>query len=359
MNAQSEKFLKQLLCAISPSGYEGPAANLWADEARKFASRVHRDSHGNTHAVIKGTSKAKKKPVVMLAGHIDEIGFLITHIDDKGYLYIRPVGGWDPQIVQGQRVRILTKKGRVLGVIGKIPIHLQKPEARSKVVGIDEVWVDIAAKNRKEAEKRVAIGDPLVLDYEYERIHGDLAVARGFDNRIGAYIVLEAARLAKRLKSAAEVHSVATVQEEIGLRGATTAAGGIQPDIGIAVDVTFATDHPGMAHAMQGEGRVDVGAGPVLTRGPNINHKLFDLMVRTAKKQKIPLQITAEPRGTGTDANALQLSGGGVATALVGVPNRYMHSPCEMVSLSDVDQCVELIGHSIAAITPSTSFIPF
>ena len=295
----------------------------------------------------------------MLAGHIDEIDFLITHIDDNGYLYIRPVGGWDPQIVQGQRVRILGKRGRVLGAIGKIPIHLQKPESRSKVVGIDDVWVDIGVDSRKAAEKRVSIGDPLVLDYEYERLHDDLAVARGFDDRIGAYIVLEAARLAKKLKAVADVHSVATVQEEIGLRGATTAAGGIQPDIGIAVDVTFATDHPGMGSAMQGEGRVNVGGGPVLTRGPNINHKLFDLMVSTAKKQKIPVQITAEPRGTGTDANALQLTGDGVATALVGVPNRYMHSPCEIVSLTDVDHCVALIGHTIAAITPRTNFIPF
>ncbi len=355
MTKQTKQFLADLINSMSPSGYEKPVAKVWKAEADKFASKVWTDTHGNSHAIVNPGGS----PRVMFAGHYDEIGFQISYIDDQGFLWIQALGGWDPQIAQGQRVQIMTKKGIVRGVVGKMAIHMQTPEQRKQVTEVKDLWVDIGAKDKKEAEKMVEVGDPLVVAYGFEEIANGLAVGRAFDNRSGAFVVLEAARELSKQNPNAEIHAVATVQEEIGLRGATTAAFGIDPDVAIAVDVTFATDHPNMAEAMKRENLIELGEGPVLTRGPNINHKLFDLLVKTAKAEKIPVQINAEPRGTGTDANALQLSRAGVATALVSIPLRYMHSPCEMISLKDLEQCVNLIAKTVGKITPQTNFVPF
>ncbi len=355
MKAKSKTFLKNLVHSISPSGYEDEAAAVWRKEAQTFADKIVRDTHGNTDAIVNPGGN----PRIMFAGHYDEIGFIITHIDDKGFLWIGPVGGWDPQIAQGQRVTVRGKNGHVPGVTGKCPIHLQKPEMRKKVMELDDMWVDIGVSSRKEAERLVSVGDPLVLADQYEDLEGGLAVARGFDNRAGAFVVLEAARMLSKLKPKAEIHAVATAQEEIGLRGAKTAAYGIDPQIGIAVDVTFATDQPGLGNAVKRENSIALGKGPVLTRGPNINAKLFDLLVKTAKANKIPYQVNAEPRGTGTDANAIQLNRAGVATALVSIPNRYMHSPCEMVSLKDLEACAKLLALTCVQITSRTNFVPF
>jgi len=298
-------------------------------------------------------------PRIMLSGHADEIGFLITHIDDDGFLWIEPIGGWDSQIAQGQQVVIRGKKGRVPGVLGKCPIHLLKPEAREKVTKLEEVWADIGVRSRKDAEKLVSIGDPLVLAYDMVRLEEGRVAGRGFDNRAGAFVVLEAARRLAADNPRAEIHAVASVQEEIGLRGARTAAFGIDPQIGIAVDVTFATDYPTMTEAVKREGKIRVGAGAVLTRGPNIHPKLFDLLLETARKQKIKHQIAADARPTGTDANAIQVSRSGVATALVSIPNRYMHSPCELVSLDDMEACANLIAAAVLRIGPNMDWTPF
>jgi len=355
MKKTTLQFLADLVNSISPSGYEGPAAEVWRTQARQFADRVETDTHGNSHAVVNPGGKIK----VMIAGHYDEIGFLITHIDDKGFLWIAPIGGWDPQIAQGQRVQIRGKKGVIKGVIGKLAIHLQEQEARKKVTEIKDLWVDIGAKDRKTAEKWVSIGDPMVIDYGFEPLQGGMAAGRAFDDRAGAFAVLEAARLLAGMQPQAEVHAVATVQEEIGLRGARTAAFGIEPQIGIAVDVTFATDHPNLGSVLNQEGKVEVGKGPVITRGPNINPKLFELLIDTAAKEKIPVQIIAEARGTGTDANAIQLNRAGVAAALVSIPLRYMHSPCELLSLNDLEQVFKLLAATVGRITPRTGLIPF
>ncbi len=355
MNKQMKKFLSDMVDSISPSGYEGPAAEVWKAEARRFSAKVWTDTHGNSHAVVNPGGS----PRVMLAGHYDEIGFQISHIDDKGFLWIQPLGGWDSQIAQGQRVQIMTRKGVVRGVIGKLAIHLQTPEQRKQVTETKDLWVDICAKDKKDAEKMVEVGDPLVVSYGFEELANGLVAGRAFDNRAGAFVVLEAARQLAGLKPSVEIHAVATAQEEIGLRGATTAAFGIDPDIGIAVDVTFATDHPNMGDAVKRENLIELGKGPVVTRGPNINQKLFDLLVKTAKAEKIPIQITAEPRGTGTDANALQLSRAGVTTALVSIPLRYMHSPCELVSLKDLEQCASLLAKTIERIDSKIDFSPF
>ncbi|MCC5849278.1 MAG: M42 family metallopeptidase [Verrucomicrobia bacterium] len=357
MKKNTEAVLKRLIESISPSGFEGPAANIFREEAQQFADEVTRDRHGNTIAKVNGTGDLR----VMFAGHCDEIGFLITHIDKKGYCWIAPIGGWDPQIAQGQRVQIRAKKAIVPGVIGKKPIHLMSPEDRKNVVQLKDMWVDIGAKDRKEAEKMVSVGDPLVVDQGYGRLAGDIAVARGMDNRVGAFTVLEAARrVAKsKNKAAATLYSVATVQEEIGLRGATTSAFGIDAHLGIAVDVTFAGDHPGLGDAVRTVNECELGKGPVLTRGANTHHRVFELIVATAKKHNIPLQINAEGRGTGTDANAMQLSRGGMATALLSIPNRYMHSPCELVDLRDVEACIELMAQTVLDLANDTDLTPF
>ncbi len=355
MEKQREEFLRNLVNAMSPSGYEEDAVSVWRNRAREYTSNVKGDLHGNSIAML----NEGKRPRVMFAGHIDEIGLQIIYIDEKGYLRFAPIGGWDAQIPQGQRVIIKGKKGLIKGVIGKKPIHLLKPQEREKVVRMEEMHIDIGVSSKKEAEELVEVGAPAVIDYQYERLQGNFAVARGFDNRVGAFIVLEALG---ELKDEAEklnvsLYAVATVQEEIGLRGAKTSAFGIDPDIGIAVDVTFATDYPGMDKNRFGD--IQLGKGPVIARGPNINPRVFDFLVRTAEEEKIPYQIEAIPRGTGTDANAIQLTRAGVATGLVSIPNRYMHTPCEMVNLDDVNNTIKLLAAFVRRIEKIEDFYPF
>lgn len=350
----NKEFLVRFLSTISPSGFEEEAARVWTEEAKTFAERTWRDLHGNAFAAVNEGGS----PRVMLAGHMDEIGLMVSHVDDKGYLYLRPIGGWDAQILPGQRVWIRTKNGRVLGVVGRKPIHLLEDEERKKAVRVEDVWVDIGAKNKEEALKKVAIGDPVVLAWDPAFLNEDLLVARGIDDRIGAYVVLEALRIVKDLRPKAAVFAVATVQEELGLRGARTSAYGLDPKVGIAVDVCHATDHPGTEGDKKKLGDIKVGAGPVIARGPNINPKLFELLVKVAEEEKIPYQIEPAPAATGTDANAIQITRAGVATALISIPNRYMHSPCEIVSLSDLQNAAKLIAHAVARLSDDTDLIP-
>ncbi len=354
MQEDRVEFLFRYLRAISPSGFEQEAARIWREEAEGFAERVWVDLHGNSFAVVNGGGE----PRIMLAGHTDEIGFMITHIDDKGYLYFRNIGGWDPQILPGQRVWIRSKQGRVLGVIGRKPIHLLQEEERKKVVRFEDLWIDIGAKDGDEAKRRVSVGDPAVLAYDPEVLNGDLIVSRGIDDKIGAFVVLEALRILKGLSPKGAVYAVATVQEELGLRGARTSTYGINPKVGIAVDVTFSTDNPGTEGEKKRLGEIKLGAGPVIARGANVNPKLFELLVETAEREKIPYQIEAAPGATGTDANAMQLTRAGVATALVSVPNRYMHSPCEIVSLEDLENAAKLIAHTVSRIDDGTDLLP-
>ncbi len=355
MRKEREKFLRDIVNAMSPSGYENDAVRVWRDRAKKYTKVVKGDLHGNSIAVL----NEGKRPRVMFAGHIDEIGLQITYIDEQGFLKFAPIGGWDPQIPQGQRVIIKGKKGMIKGVIGKKPIHLLRGQEREKVVSIDQMHIDIGVKSRKEAEKLVEIGAPAVIDYYYERLQGKTAAARGFDNRVGAFIVLEALGELKQEENnfQASLYSVATVQEEIGLRGAKTSAFGVDPDIGIAVDVTFATDYPGMDKNRFGD--IKLGGGPVIARGPNINPKVFDLLVKIAEEEKIPYQVEAIPYGTGTDANAIQLTRAGVATGLVSIPNRYMHTPCELVNLDDLDNIIKLLAEFVRRVKNIEDFKPF
>jgi len=351
---KSEDFLQRLMATISPSGYEDEAARVWQDEARQFADQVYVDAHGNAVAVVNPNGS----PRVMLAGHMDEIGFTITHIDEQGFLHFAPIGGWDPQIAQGQRVTIRTKNGPVRGVLGKKAIHLLTEEERRKVVKLEDMWIDIGAASAEEARQLVAIGDPVVLAWGFEFLRNGLAVARGFDDKAGAFVVLEAARLLAASNPRAAVYAVATVQEEVGLRGASTATYDIAPQVAIAVDVGHATDSPGMGDA-KNMGEAKLGHGAIISRGANINPKLFELMVAAAEAEGIKYQVKAAPRGTGTDANAMQLIRGAKATGLVSIPNRYMHSPVEIVSLDDLEACYRILAATVSRIGPDTNFIPW
>lgn len=346
-------FLESLMSIPCPTGYEAEAARAWRAEAAGFAERTWVDAHGNSFAAVNEAGK----PRVMLAGHIDEIGLLVTYIDDKGFLYFRTLGGFDPQVLPGQRVRIRTRGGSVLGVIGRKPVHLMRDDDGKKVAKIEELWIDIGARDKKDAEGLVELGDAAVLDWGFEALRNDLVVSRGFDDRIGAFVVLEAARILASRRPACSVVAVATVQEEVGLRGAHTSAYGLDPAVGIAVDVTFGMDTPGAEEDKKRIGEISLGAGPVILRGPNANPKLYRLMVQAAADAGIAYQIEPEPRPTGTDAAAIQISRAGVAAGLVSVPNRYMHSPCEVVHLGDVEQCARLLAETCMRIDEKTSFI--
>lgn len=334
----NEIFLKDLLETTSPSGFEQTAAKLWREEAKKITNLVYGDIHGNSIAAI-SDNRRPSSTRIMLAGHIDEIGLMVSYIDDKnGFVYFRTIGGWDPQILPGQRVKIYTKNGKILkGCIGRTPIHLLKDEERKQAVKIESMWIDVGGS---ENVKQISIGDYAVLDYGPEFLNDNILVGRGIDDRIGAFVVLEALRTINK-NARNEIFAVATVQEEIGLRGAITSTFSIKPQIGIAVDVTFATDCPGADKTI---GDIKLDAGPVISIGPNITPSIHKLLVETAREYQIPFQIEAAPRGTGTDANVIQLSRNGVATGLVSIPNRYMHSPCEMIDLRDVENTINLIA---------------
>jgi putative aminopeptidase FrvX len=351
LNHESVAFLKQLLDAPGPSGFEARPARLWREQARTFAD-VRGDVVGNSLATV----NPKGSPTVMLAGHIDEIGLIVTYIDDDGYLYISNVGGWDAQVLVGQRVLFLGRGGDVTGVIGRKAVHLIKPDEREKATKLTDLWVDIGASSRAEAESRVAVGDAGVIDARALDFPNGRLVSRSIDNRIGAFVVLEALRRYAASPGSARVVAVATTQEEIAYHGggALVGAVGVSPQAAIVVDVTFATDHPGVEKKEHGDHKLD--SGPVLTRGSIISPVLFTLLRDTAEKNKIPYTVHAAGRDTSTDADAIHLAREGVATALVGVPNRYMHSPNETVSLEDLDRTATLIAAACRAITTSTDF---
>jgi len=353
MQNESLDFLKSVINSHSPSGFEGEAVEIWKKRTSKYSDDIKVDVHGNTIASL----NAKGTPRVMLAGHIDEIGYMVTYVDKEGYIYFSAIGGIDLHLVPGQRVWIKGKKKKVFGIVGRKPIHLQNADERTKVSKIEEVWIDIGAKNDKEALELVDIGDPAVPAVGFDVLKDDRVTGRGFDDRVGAFVVSETLRLLSGMKIKAGVFGVATVQEEVGLRGAQTSAYGISPDVGIAVDVTFATDVPGVDKKRIGD--IKLGKGPVIARGPNINPKVFDLLVQTAKKEKIPYQIEGISRGTGTDANVIQLTRAGVATGLVSIPNRYMHTPVEVVDMKDVENTAKLLAFFVRTLDAKTNFIPY
>ena len=352
MKKESLAFLEELLAVPSPSGFEQPGQKVVRNYLAGVADDVKTDVHGNVIAVLNASAQTR----VMLAGHVDEIGLMITQITDKGYIYFAAIGGVDAALVPGQRVKVHARKGDVLGVIGKKPIHHMDEEDRKRVPKIRDLWIDIGAKDKKEAEKHVAIGDAVTFNCGFERLLNECVVARGFDDRIGAFVVADTIRALAGKKLPVAVYAVSTVQEEIGLRGARTSAFGIDPHAGIAVDVGFATDFPDADQRTYGE--VHLGKGPILSRGANVNPVLGRLIETAGEKNKIPFQVIGEPRATGTDANAMQVNRSGAAAALVSIPNRYMHTPVEVVSLDDVTNAVKLIAATIMSMKPGMDFTP-
>jgi endoglucanase len=344
--------LRDLLTAAGPSGYETAPAAVFRRAAAPFAD-VTSDSLGTTVARVAGTGDG---PTLGIFGHIDEIGVIVTHIDDTGYLWFISVGGWDPVILVGQRVDVITRDGVIPGVVGKKPIHLLSPDDRKKVPELKELHIDIGAKDGDEARERIAIGDVAVIAAEPVELPNGRFVSRAMDNRIGAFVALEAARLVAEAGGApGTVCAIANTQEETTFGGSVTTAYSLAPDIAIVVDVTHATDAPGIDE--KENGRHHLGSGPALVRGSTLSPAVFDLLVETADAEGIAHTIEATGRGTGTDADAVTLSRGGVPTGVVQVPLRYMHSPVELAQLSDIEESARLIAAFAQRLRPDTSFI--
>jgi endoglucanase len=356
MEERAVAFLRRLLDSPGPSGYEPRPARIWREEATTFADDVTHDVVGNSYARVRAKDEANDVPTVILAGHIDEIGFVVTHIDKEGMLWFSPLGGWDDQVVVGQRLRILGQKGDVIGVIGKKAAHLLKEADRNKPTKLEDMWIDIGARDLAAASERVEVGDPAVIDTRFEQLTADLCVARSMDNRVGAFVALEAARLVARQRAAADLYAIATTQEEISFGGAYTASFAVRSDVAIAIDVTHATDYPGADKKRDHE--VKLGGGPVLTRGATINDEVYFGLRAAADRLGIPYAIQATGRSSGTDADAMIRSGPGTATGLVSIPNRYMHSPNEVVSLADLKNASRVIAEFISSLSPNSDFRP-
>lgn len=358
MNKDSLDFFEALLSTPSPSGFEQAIQRVVKRRMSKFADEISVDVHGNLIAAWNPDAPVR----VMLAGHCDQIGFMVQHIDDRGFISFGAIGGIDAAVLPGSVVEIRTREGEVVeGIIGFKPVHLTPAEERGKTVDLKKLWIDIGASNGEETRQKVSIGDPITWVLNPRRLGKNVMASPATDDKAGLFVVMEALRLVSQSKISKKKHpvalfSVSTVQEEVGLRGARTSCYGIDPLVGIAVDVTHASDNPG-ADAKH-IGTVKLGSGPVIYRGSNINPVVERLLVDTAKKKKIPFQPRAAPGATGTDANAIQVSRAGVAAALVSIPNRYMHTQVELVDLRDLELSAKLLAETILGITKRTSFIP-
>ena len=352
MRDAGKTFLYDLLAAPGPSGYEQPVQERVRSYAAPFAEAVDTDVHGNVVVTVNDGGS----PRVMLAGHCDQIGFMVHHIGEDGYLSFAGIGGHDSTVLTGQRVRVWTAAGSVRGVIGRKAIHLLSPDERGKAPDMHSLWIDIGARDGDEAGELASVGDPVTFELGVTELLNDNIASPGTDNKVGVWIVMEAARRLAEMDAQAAVFAVSTVQEEIGTRGAQTSAFAVRPDVGIAVDVNHATDVPGVDAKRYGE--VKLGEGPVVVRGPNINPRVFDLVVGAAEESDIPIQIVGHPGPTPTDARALQVAREGVATGLIKVPNRYMHSTVEVVNLADVENTAALLAAFVASLSSETDFTP-
>ena len=328
-----------------------------AERVRKrlanVADSIETNVMGSVHATLKGIGNA---PSVMIAAHMDEVGLMVTYISEEGFLSVAAVGGVDAAILPGMRVNVHTKQGTLRGVVGRKPIHLISPDERKNVTALDDLVIDLGM-SAKHVKKAVSIGDVITYGVGFEEFGDGMAVSRGFDDKMGVYIAVRVLEeLAKAGGAPGDYICAATVQEEIGLRGGTTSAYGVHPDIAIALDVTHATDYPGIDPTKYG--KLACGEGPVIARGPNINPVVFDRLKAAAKKAKVPVQIEAEPRVTGTDAAAMQIQRGGKATGLVSVALRYMHTPTEVIALKDLEACVKLLVQFILDLDEEVTFVP-
>lgn len=352
-NSESLNFLEDFMMTSSPSGYEMEAGRLFRSYLAECCDEVKADVLGNSIAVLNPGAKTR----VMLAGHYDEIGFQVVYISDDGLVYFRPNGGIDKLNVPSSEVEILTAAGRIPGVIGKKPIHLLKEAERGKALELSDMWIDIGAESKEEAAALVKVGDPIAMRSNFGFLGKNRFSSKGTDDKIGAFIVAETMKALSKRKLNVAVYGVGTVQEEVGCRGVETAAYAIDPQIGIALDVGFATDLPDIPKKQLGD--VTLGAGPILTRSCDNNIEFGKLLRKAADANNIPYQESAAHRATGgTDTAHLQLTRGGVATALISIPNRYMHSQVEMCDLRDAEGAVQILTETIAALTGDENLIP-
>ncbi|GAB1467381.1 M42 family metallopeptidase [Candidatus Cloacimonadota bacterium] len=344
MNDKQKKYLFDLLEVPSPSGYEAPAQAITRAFLKGSCDDISSDINGNLIAYKKGSGNYK----IMIVGHADEIGFMINYIDESGYVYIKTLGGFDVNLLPGLRVNIYHDGNVVRGLIGKKPIHMMRGSDDTPKLKIEDLWIDIGAKDKEDALKRVSIGDIITYSSQIEQLTDDLIVSKATDNKVGVYIAAAVMQELAKKKIKANYYAVASVGEETTMKGARTSAFRIEPDIAIAVDVTFTSDIPGADKRIYGE--VALGKGPTLSLGaalhPAVNNRLLEL----AKKHDIPVQIEIAPAGTGTDADAIHASRTGTATAVVGIPNRYMHSPNEVISLGDLDKAVALLVEFVKSV---------
>jgi len=352
MESQAHDLFKTVLQTPSPSGYESPLQHVVRDYVGRFADEVSTDVHGNVIAV-KNPGAAKR---VMLAGHCDQIGLIVQHVDENGFLYVQPIGGWDPVVLVGQRMSVWATDGPVFGVIARKPIHLLTEEERPKAPKMKDLWLDIGAVDKEEAEKMVHVGDPVTVELEYREMPNRRVVSPAMDDKCGMWVAIEALRRADNEKLNCALYAVSTVQEEIGLRGAQTSCFGINPHVGVAVDVTFATDCPTIEKKEEGD--ISLGKGPVIYRGPNCNPKVVKQLITAAEAAEIPYQMGAAGKPPGTDARVMQVTRAGVATGLVSIPNRYMHSPVELISLDDIDRAADLLARFAESIDHDTDYTP-
>ena len=345
-------FLISLLTAVGPSGHETAPAKVWRDYCKDFSDDVEADKVGSSYARVPGTADGPRLAVV---GHIDEIGLHITHIDKDGYLRFGSVGGWDTIVLVGQRVRIHTRNGGLIGVIARKPIHLLKDEERKSAPEMKDLHIDIGAKDTDEAREMVRVGDVAVIDADPIELRPGLVVSRALDNRVGCYVAAEAARrVAEAGGAPGDVLAVAAAQEETGFAGSRTSAFALNPDVAIAVDVTFATDQPGIELGSITEH--GLGSGPVLARGTTLHPQVFELLFQAAEQEGVSFSVESTGRGTGTDADAIHLSRAGVPTGLVSVPLRYMHSPVELAVLEDMDAAARVIAAFAQLLEPGMTF---
>ena len=345
-------LLHKLLTAPGPSGHETGPAQVWRDGCAAFADDVRGDVVGSSMARVPGTGDG---PTLAVIGHIDEIGIHISHIEDDGHLRFGEVGGWDPIILVGQRVSILTRGGTIPGVIGRKPIHLIKSDERDKAPKLKDLHVDIGAKDGDEARELVRIGDVGVIDASPVELPNGRLVSRSLDNRIGCYVAAEAARLVAADGGApGDVIAMAVAQEETTFAGARTSAFSVSPDLAIVVDVTFATDQPGIELGPMTKHPLD--SGPVIARGTTLHPKVTELLYDVATEREFPFTLESLGRHTGTDADAVHAARAGIPTGVVSIPLRYMHSPVELVSLADIQVAAELIAAFAKRLEPGMSF---
>ncbi|HTI13179.1 MAG TPA: M42 family metallopeptidase [Dictyobacter sp.] len=354
MDESGVAFLQKMIVSPSPSGFEQPVQQVIREEVRQYTDEVRTDVHGNVIAALNPDHELR----VMLEAHCDELGFLVRYIDDQGFLYFATIGGFDPSTLPGERVLIHTTTGPITGVIGRSPVHTLSAEDRGKAPKLNDLFIDIGVASKAEAEKLAPVGTIATRAAQLERLQNNIIVSRALDDKSGVFTIMEAMRRihAQREKLQTGVYFVSAVQEEVGLRGARTAAYSVDPLIAVAVDVTFTTDHPGTSKKDLGD--IKLNGGPVISIGGNINPRIYQLLIKAANEAGIAYQVDAQPSNTATDTDVIQVVRGGVATALVSVPCRYLHTGSEMASLKDIDEAADMIARFVLALNKDTNVIP-